>query len=389
MFGRPVAAAADQALRQDLGGLGHPLPVVGDGLLVGRLLGQVAVDDDLVRGHGRAQVGFDLDEVEDRLAIGVEQRGCPRLDRREDADAGPERLDDRVADSRRRHRSERLGAQVADDRQGGCRRHRGHARRLSSRRDQHATSRRSRGTDAERTGRRAGCVVALRLREHDLQLRGRLGGDRALPRQRPAVRRARRERAPVDRDRGLRRPECRGLADPRRLLGPWRATDAVPAVLHAPVHRRDLLHRRCAAGPRPGAVHRRELRVPGRAHLLRRDAQDRVVPGDARQALGDRHGGRLPRDGLRRAPDLLPRHRRRRPVPAHGHPVPAVRDPHLLVRPRAAPGRRAAADPPRHHRRGRPAPALASPTPGRSPACGGSSSAASSTRTRSTPSSSS
>ena len=33
--------------------------------------------------------------------------------------------------------------------------------------------------------------------------------------------------------------------------------------------------------PRAGPVHRRELRLPGRADLLRRDAQDGQLPGDA------------------------------------------------------------------------------------------------------------
>ena len=72
---------------------------------------------------------------------------------------------------------------------------------------------------------------------------------------------------------------------------------------------------RCAIAPtavighhrpdrRRAPVHRRELLVPGGAHLLRRVAQAREHAGDARPAVGHRDGDRLLRHGVRRAADL-------------------------------------------------------------------------------------
>ena len=109
------------------------------------------------------------------------------------------------------------------------------------------------------------------------------------------------------------------------------------------VHRRDVLHRLDPGLARARPVHRRELRLPGRAHLLRRDAEVGELPGDARQAVRARDRDRLLRDGLRRAADLPARRAGRGPVPADVDPVPALRDPDLRVRPRAA-DRRPAGD---------------------------------------------
>ena len=81
--------------------------------------------------------------------------------------------------------------------------------------------------------------------------------------------------------------------------------------------------------PRRAPVHRRELLVPGRAHLLRRVDQARVHAGDARPAVGHRDGDRVLRHGVRRAADLSCSTSRSRPLPARGAAVRAVRDPDL------------------------------------------------------------
>ena len=233
--------------------------------------------------------------------------------------------------------------------------------------------------------RRAGRLDPVRLREHDVLVRRRVGRDRAVPDQGHAVRRARRQRRAVARDRDQRRHQRRRVAGPGRVLRPRRATDAVPARLHRAVHRRHVLHRRRAAGRRGGPVHRRQLRLPGRPHLLRRDAQDREHAGEPGQAVRDRHRDRVLRDGVHRAADLPARHPGRGPLPADLDPVPRVRDPDLLVRARAPPARRAARDP--GGRRGlvRRSSSGRSRTRARSRACGASCSGASSTRTPSTP----
>ena len=63
-------------------------------------------------------------------------------------------------------------------------------------------------------------------------------------------------------------------------------------------------------------VHDRQLRLPGRADLLRRDAVDRHVPGDARQAVGHRRRRRLHgHDRHRPAPDRARPAGRRRIFP--------------------------------------------------------------------------
>ena len=103
------------------------------------------------------------------------------------------------------------------------------------------------------------------------------------------VRRARRQRPAERRDRRQRRAQRPRLADPRRAL----ATAAAAGC------RSCCSSPRCAssrppssassrADRRPRPVHRRELRLPGGAHLLRRHAQDGQLPGDARQAVRDR-----------------------------------------------------------------------------------------------------
>ena len=224
----------------------------------------------------------------------------------------------------------------------------------------------------EPPGRRAGLVDPVRLREHDVLVRRRVGRDRPLPRQRPPVRGARRQPRPVARRRHQRRHQRPRVADPRRVLGSRRPPDAVPARVHRAVHRRHVLHRGRAAGHRRRPVHRRQLRVPGRADLLRRDAQDRQLAREPRPAVGHRHRHRLLRDRVHRPADLPARHACRRSLPADVDPVPRVRDPDLLVRARApAPGRAAG------HAGGASATRSASssarsPTPGRSRACGGS-----------------
>ena len=74
------------------------------------------------------------------------------------------------------------------------------------------------------------------------------------------------------------------------------------------------------------------------AALIYYDATLKTVsyPATRGKLSGIGTGDRLLRDGLRRAADLLPGHPGRRPLPADGDPVPAVRDPDLPVRPRAA-----------------------------------------------------
>ena len=98
---------------------------------------------------------------------------------------------------------------------------------------------RPRRADAERPGDRPGVVGAVRLRQHDLQLRRRVRRDRAVPRQRPPVRRARRQRPAVDRDRRQRRAQRPRLADPRRHLataaaGACRSCCSSPRCASAP-----------------------------------------------------------------------------------------------------------------------------------------------------------
>ena len=185
--------------------------------------------------------------------------------------------------------------------------------------------------DPVRPRDRAGRLVALRLREHDLQLRGRVGRHRAVP-QRP-VRRARRRRAAGRRGGDQRGHQRAGVADPRRVLRPRRPADAVPARLHRAVHRRDVLHRRLHAAARRDPLHHRELRLSGRAHLLRRDAQDRVVPGHARPPVGHRHGDRLLRHDRRRPAHPRARRAGRGQVPTGRRALSRVRDPDLPRRP--------------------------------------------------------
>ena len=126
-----------------------------------------------------------------------------------------------------------------------------------------------------------------------------------MARRRRPVRRGQRQPGVQRRDRRERRAQRARLADPRRAQRPGRRPPAaVPAVLHAAVRRPDGVHRGKPAVRRPAAVRRRELRLPGGAHLLRRDAQDGQLPGDAGTAVRDRRRDRLLRDDLRRAPDL-------------------------------------------------------------------------------------
>ena len=180
------------------------------------------------------------------------------------------------------------------------------------------------------------------------------------------------------------------VADPRGVLGPRRPADAVPARLHRAVHRRHVLHRgrrrRSSASPCSSSAN-----FAYQAALIYYDATLKTVstPAEPRPAVGDRDRDRLLRDGVHRPADLPARHPGRGPLPAHGDPVPGLRDPDLLVRARAAPARRAAGDPGGRRRTRSASSAVDRARPARSRACGASCSGASSTPTRSTPSSSS
>ena len=132
-----------------------------------------------------------------------------------------------------------------------------------------------------------GLVGAVRLREHDLLVRGRVRGDRALPRQRPPVRRARRQ------------PRCLSIAivisvginalvSP--ILGAFsdRGGRRMPFLLFftRAVHRRDVLHRRRAAG-RSALVLFIVANFAYQAALIYYDATLKTgqLPGDPRQAV--------------------------------------------------------------------------------------------------------
>ena len=142
-------------------------------------------------------------------------------------------------------------------------------------------------------------------------------------------------------------------------------------------------------GLRP--VHRRQLRLPGGPHLLRRDAQDRVSYPETRGKLsgigtGIGYCGTVFVGLLIFFLDIAGR----RPLPPDRRSCSSLfAIPIFLVRPRAAPSGRAAADAARHHGTRSASSGGRSRTPARSRACGGSWSAGSSTPMRSTRSSSS
>ena len=130
------------------------------------------------------------------------------------------------------------------------------------------------------------------------------GRDRAVPRRTP-VRRARRQRCWLSIAIVVERRHQRArVADPRGLLGPRRWPDAVPAVLHGAVHRRDVLHRSTCRRS-AGSILFIVANFAYQAALIYYDATLKIgqLSGDARQAVRARHGHRLLRDGLRR--DLL------------------------------------------------------------------------------------
>ena len=238
----------------------------------------------------------------------------------------------------------------------------------------------ARGANAIGKGARSGRLGHVRLREHDLQLRGRLRGDRAVAHRHAPVRREERQLPAEPRDRRERRPQRHRLADPRRALGSRRAAAAVPARLHGTVHRRHGVHRGRRRHGRARPVHRRQLRLPSLADLLRRDPQDGQQAREPRHAVGDRGGRGVSRDDRRRPRDLLPRHPGRGPVPAVGGDVRALRDPDLHLRQGGAVDGRdlaGATSPARSGRSSTP-----SSTPAACPASGGSCSAGSSTRMR-------
>ena len=159
------------------------------------------------------------------------------------------------------------------------------------------------------------------------------------------------------RDCRQRRDQRHRLADPRRAERPRRrSAPPVPALLHGALHRPDGDHRPEPGVRRPRPVHDRELRLPVGPDLLRRDAEDRQLPGDARQAVGDRRGGRVLRDDRDRRPDLRARPADRERVLRRGGAVRAVRDPAVPRRPRGAAARwNARTGHPRGHRGAGPA----------------------------------
>ena len=242
------------------------------------LVGQIAVDEQPGCAAGRRQFLRDRPVVVvDRVAVEIADRDRAVVDESQDAEAGPERLDDRIADLVRTASAELLGPPLGGRCAGVDCPHgllgRAHAeivqrvrpraaqrpadrasphRGIYDRRrdgaeppgDTATTPRRARGADPERPRDRPARLGALRLRQHDLQLRGRVAGDRAVaPRRRP-VRRAGRQPGVQPRDRRERRAQRDRLADPRRIQRSGRRTaPAVPAVLHAALHRPDGAHR--------------------------------------------------------------------------------------------------------------------------------------------------
>ena len=193
-------------------------------------------------------------------------------------------------------------------------------------------------------------------------------------------------------DRGQRGPQRGRLAGAGRDERSHRAPAALPALLHLAVRDRDRGHRprlgrqrRNHRAPGAGTVRHLELRLPGRAHLLRRDPAGHRPPGGSRPDERDRGRDGLPGHDPHRRPDPHPRRGLQRPHLPHGRgPLRALLDPHL---PHAQGGQyrwRSASAwpmPPAHGHRWPPPCA----TRGRSPGCSASSSAASSTPTRSTP----
>ena len=212
---------------------------------------------------------------------------------------------------------------------------------------------RARQPDSERTCRRPGRLVPVRLREHDLQLRGRVVRDGPVARRGHPVREGQRAVRVQRRDRGQRRDQRHRLADPRRAERPRRrSAAAVPALLHCSASSR----RRSSARARRSSASfssRSRTRLSVGADLLRRDAEDRQLPGDAGQA-GDRGGGGLLRDDRDRRPDLRARPADRERVLRRGRAVRAVRDPAVPRRPRPdAATWHAGAGPARRDRRAR------------------------------------
>ena len=139
---------------------------------------------------------------------------------------------------------------------------------------------------------------------------------------------------------------------------PRRPAPAVPAVLHGPDHRPDVLHRAVAGRSSARPCSRRELRLPGGAHLLRRDAPDGQLPGDARQAVRDRRRASATGDDLRGADSDPARHHRvaRSDLPDRRRPVRVFAIPIFLVVREPAGSTRDAGQPARHRLVARPAP---------------------------------
>ena len=182
-----------------------------------------------------------------------------------------------------------------------------------------AIPRHGRGARPEPADAREGRLVAVRLREHDLLVRGRVGRDRAVADRRrrgSARRRARRSCRSRSSSASASTRSCRRSSARSRIAaaGGCRSCSLFTALCIAPT----ALIGAQRADRRRAPVHRRELLVPGRAHLLRRVAQAREHAGDARPAVGHRDGDRVLRHGVRRAADLLLRHPGRGPLPARG-----------------------------------------------------------------------
>ena len=82
---------------------------------MGRLLREEAIEHEAVRLHRGGEPVHDRLHPRDRVAIGVDQGDPGAIDRGEGADAGPQRLDERVADLVRRAISVDLRAERREE----------------------------------------------------------------------------------------------------------------------------------------------------------------------------------------------------------------------------------------------------------------------------------